>query len=44
LAYFEKGVTQPTWAAATRALGQVESVTKGGDVLLAYPQQLNCLN
>jgi hypothetical protein len=41
LASLEKGVTHPTWAAATRAFGQTLSTTNGGDVLLAYPQHWN---
>jgi hypothetical protein len=41
LAKLENGPTHPTCAAATRALGHVVSVANVGDVLLAYPQQLN---
>jgi len=41
LAKLENGPTHPTCAAATRALGHVVSVANRGEVLLAYPQQLN---
>jgi hypothetical protein len=37
----ENGPTHPTVEAATRAFGQVESTTNGGEVLFVYPQQLN---
>lgn len=40
-AYVEKGLTHATMDAATWALGHILSTTKGGEVLLRYPQQLS---
>lgn len=41
LAKDEKGPMQPPFCAATSELMQIPSWTKGGEVELKYPQQLN---